>query len=194
MKELLAIIAALFAVGGNVPYLFSMVRGTVRPHPYTWLVGSIVSGTVLLGMLDKGAGVGALPVAVSELFTIIFLLSFKYGFDGSTWTDKIYLGVALLGILPWFITKDPTASVVIAVAIDLVSFAPTIRKTWRQPRSEAPTLYVSNALRHGLALASLAAYNVATALHSVTMICLNTLMAIIILTRREKEYHTRHGH
>lgn len=185
MKEEFAIAAAILAIAGNLPYLWDMWKGRVQPHPYTWLVWALVSGTVLFGQLAKGAGVGALPTAVSEFFTLaIFLFSLKFGFRGITKTDTIFLLCALLGIGLWFMTKDPTLSVVIAVCIDLVAFVPTLRKTWAQPKTETPILYSSNVLRHILALFALEAYNVATALHSISMIATNTLMVMIIFVRK----------
>lgn len=184
MKETIAVIAALMAIAGNVPYVWKILRGTVRPHPYTWLVWTIVSGTVFFGQVAKGAGVGAIPTFAAEIFTlIIFLLSLKYGFKGITRFDTILLVVALLGLIPWMLTNDPTLSVVIAVLIDLVGFIPTLRKTWAEPTTESPVLYVSNVARHALALFSLEAYNVATMLHSVAMIIVNTLMTTFIVRR-----------
>lgn len=188
MKETFAIIAALLAVAGNLPYILDILREKVKPHPYTWLIWSIVSGTVFFGMLVKGAGIGALPIAVSEVFTIIiFLFSLKFGFKGITKTDHMFLFVALLGLVPWFLTQDPTLSVVIAVGIDLVAFAPTLRKTWVHAKSESPILYGSNVLRHILALGSLQTYNIATTLHSVAMIAANTTMVGLIFARGRKE-------
>lgn len=185
MKETIAIIAALLAVVGNLPYLWDIWKERVKPHPYTWFVWSIVSCIVFFGQVAKGAGIGALPTAASEIFTIIiFLFSIKYGFKGIRRIDTVFLCIALVGILPWILTKDPTLSVVIAVGIDVVAFVPTLRKTWREPDTETPILYSANVLRHILALFSLQAYNVATMLHSVAMILTNTLMTILILRRK----------
>ena len=186
MKESIAIVAALLAIAGNLPYLFDIIKGRVKPHPYTWFVWSIVSCIVFFGQVVKGAGWGALPTGASEIFTIIiFLFSLKYGFKGITKTDTIFLVVALLGLIPWILTKDPTISVIIAVGIDLIAFAPTLRKTWLKPTSETPILYGSNVLRHILALFSLQTYNIATMLHSIAMITANTAMTGIILARKK---------
>jgi len=81
VKEFLALIAALLAVAGNLPYLWKIVKGKVRPHPYSWMVWSIVSCIIFFGQVAKGAGVGAIPTGTSEIFTIIiFLFSLRYGF------------------------------------------------------------------------------------------------------------------
>jgi hypothetical protein len=186
MKETIAIVASLLAIVGNVPYLRDIVKKRVEPHPYTWLVWTIVSCIIFFGQLAKGAGIGALPTAASEIFTvIIFFFSLRYGFKNIRTIDTVFLAVALLGLIPWALTKDPTISVVIAVGIDLVAFLPTIRKTWVHPKTETPILYSMNVLRHILMLFSLQAYNLATMLHSIAMITTNSLMTFLI-TRKQK--------
>ena len=188
MKETIAIIAALLAIAGNLPYLWDILKRRVEPHAYTWFVWSIVSCIVFFGQVAKGAGIGALPTAASEIFTIlIFLLSLRYGFKHPTKTDKIFLAIALAGLVPWVLTKDPTLSVIIAVAIDATAFLPTLRKTWRSPSTETPVLFEMNVLRHVLALFSLQAYNLATTLHSIVMIILNSVMTLVILFKGEKK-------
>ncbi len=185
MKETIAIIAALLAIVGNVPYLIDIVKGKTRPHPYTWLVWSVVSCIVFFGQLDSGGGIGSLPTAASEIFTIlIFLFSLKYGFKGIKAIDTVFLVIALLGVIPWVLTNDATISVVIAVTIDLLAFVPTIRKTWHEPHTETPILYIMNVVRHILALFALEAYNIATTLHSIAMIITNSLMTGIIMGKR----------
>lgn len=187
MKETIAVVAALLAVIGNVPYLLDVVKGRVKPHAYTWLVWTIVSCVIFFGQIAKGAGVGAIPTGASEIFTvIIFLLSLKNGFKYVTRIDTYFLTIALLGLIPWFLTSDPTFSVVIVVSIDVVAFVPTLRKTWGFPSSENPILYGMNALRHFLALFSLQAYNVATMLHSLVMIVMNSFMTFLLFRRRKR--------
>ncbi len=189
IKEILAVCATLLAVIGNISYLRDVVRERVHPHPYTWFIWSIVSMTTFFGGLVKGAGIGALPTGVAEGFTIlIFLFSLKYLFKGRAGPirkiDHYFLVVALLGLVPWILTKDPTVSVVIVVLIDIVAFIPTLRKTWTHSDSERPRLYEMNVSRHILTLFSLQTYNIATTLHSVVMIVMNTVMTVLIKRKR----------
>lgn len=182
MKETLAIIASVLAVVGNVPYLIDVFKRRVEPHAYTWFVWSIVSCVIFFGQIAKGAGIGALPTAASEIFTIlIFLFSLRNGFKHIKKIDHIFLVVAIIGLVPWVLTKDPTISVIIVVGIDLIAFIPTLRKTFVHPETETPILYSMNVLRHILALFSLQAYNIATTLHSFSMIITNTIMTIFII-------------
>ncbi len=188
MDEFLVVSASILALVGNIPYLSDVIKGRVKPHPYTWFVWTIVSCVVFFGQLAKGAGIGAIPTAVSEVFTVvIFILSIKYGFKNPPRRDKYFLALALLGLIPWIITKDPTLSVIIVVLIDLIAFIPTLSKTYNQPKSETALLYGINVLRHSLILGALGAYNIATTLHSISMIITNSVMVIFIKIRERKE-------
>jgi hypothetical protein len=192
MKDILAVIAAVIAIAGNLPYVRDAFTRRVKPHPYTWLVWTIVSAIVFFGQIAKGAGIGALPAGVAEIFTIIiFLFSLQYGFKYVKKTDKYFLIAALLGIIPWLIYDNPTISIIIAVTIDLIAFVPTIRKTYLHPDTETPILYGSNVLRHVLTLFSLQAYNIATMLHSIAMIITNTTMVGLILKEKLFRKHTK---
>lgn len=187
MKEYIAIVATLLAIVGNLPYLRDVVRRKIEPHAFTWLVWSIVSCIVFFGQLAKGAGVGAIPTLASEIFTlIIFFFSLRNGFKYITRTDVLYLLVALLGIIPWLLTKDPTISIIIAVSIDTVAFMPTLQKARMYPERENKILYSMNVARHILMLFSLQAYNIATTLHSIVMITLNSIMTGILVLKNKK--------
>ena len=186
IKIILVVIASLLALLGNIPYVRDVIVGRVKPHPYTWFIWTIVSCVVFFGQLAKGAGIAVIATGVSEIFTlIIFLLSLKYGFKNPPKIDRYFLYFALLGLIPWFLTKDPTISVITVVLIDIIAFVPTLRKTYHDPKSERPVLYSSNVLRHSLILATLSAYNIATMLHSISMIVTNSIMVFFIKTCKE---------
>lgn len=184
MKELFAILAALLVIAGHAPYVRSMLRRTIEPHPYTWFVGAVISSIVFAGQYFGGAGIGILPTAVSALFSLsIFLLSFRYGFRGITKFDTALLALAILAIGPWLLTDDPTLSVVFAVGIDLIAFVPSLRKTWLRPQSEPRLVYAVNLVRHSFALMALEAYTLVTALHSIAMLAASGTMLLLIKRR-----------
>lgn len=148
--------------------------------------------TTFFGGLVKGAGIGALPTGIAEGFTIIiFLFSLRLLFQGKIKhirkVDTYFLIAALLGLIPWALTKDPTISVIVVVTIDLIAFIPTLRKTWNHPQTEKPLLYGMNVSRHILTLFSLNAYNIATTIHSVAMIWTNTMMVFFISRKNKKK-------
>lgn len=184
MKETIIIVASILAIVGNLPYLRDVYLNKIQPHPFTWLVWSIVSCIIFFGAVAKGGGLGTIPILASEIFTVaIFIFSLKHGFKNVKKVDVLFLAIALLSLIPWYLTKDPTISVIIAVFIDLVAFVPTLRKTYLQPRTENYILYLMNVFRHILIMFSLDAYNIATTLHSIAMMITNSVMMYFIVVR-----------
>lgn len=191
MKEALAVVAAILAVVGYLPYLRDAIKNRITPHPYTWFIWSIVSGITLGGQIVKGAGFGAIPTLVAEVLTIlIFIFSLKNGFKYVNKVDHYYLLAACIGLIPWVITKDPTISVIVAVTIDVIAFTPTLRKTWRYPSTETGLIYGINVVRHFVTLGSLKSYNLVTMLHSIVMIIANTAMTFTVM-RSKRTHHKR---
>jgi hypothetical protein len=114
MKMIIAIVAALLAIVGNVTYLMDINKKKVKPHPYTWLVWSIVPCIAFFGQLASGAGIAVLSTGVAEIFTIIiFLISLKYGFKSKRRIDTYCFIVALADSdLPVFERRPPPPSAV----------------------------------------------------------------------------------
>lgn len=188
MKEFFASIAVCLAVAGNVPYSYGILKGRIKPHAYSWFVWSVVSAVILVGQIEKGAGVGAASTLVSEVFTFTnFLLSLRYGYRDVKRIDTIFLLLALSGIGIWLTMDDPTFAMVIVVSIDVIAFVPTLRKTWSEPRTEGRSLYALNVARHIVSILALEAYNLATTLHSVAMIVTNGLMTAFLRRKTKIE-------
>ncbi len=192
MKEIFVIVASALAIYGNYGYLKDVINHKVKPHPYTWFIWGIVSMVVFFGQLQKGAGIGVIPTFFAEIFIIlIFFFSLKNGFKNIKKTDHYFLLLAIFGLVPWYLTGDPTLSVVIVVIIDVIAFMPTVIKTWEKPKSERAFFYELNIVRHILSLCSLQSYNIATTFHSIVMIFANASIPLTIYLKNRKTSLTK---
>lgn len=190
MKELFAAAAIGFSIAGHVPYIISTWRGKIHPHPYSWIIWTIVTLVIAAGQWAKGGGVGALPTVVTGVFgCTIFLLSLRHGFKHVHRIDHLFLAAALLAIVPWIYTKDPTLSVVAMTCIDTIGFLPTIRKAWVKPHTEHSIVFAMNVPRHVFELAALESYNIATALDPTVMLFVNSATVLVIELRRHFAVH-----
>lgn len=197
IKLLVAFVAAGLALVGNIPYLRDTLKAKIRPHPYTWFVWSIVSFVTFFGQLQKGAGFALIATGAAEVFTIlIFIASLRFGFKHVRRIDSIFLVICLLGLIPWYVTSDPTISVVAVVFVDVMAYIPTLRKAYRHPDSENGILYWMNITRHILVLLALGNYNLVTMLHSISMIVTNSVMLLSLATGRKNgnRNHEPNGH
>lgn len=188
MKEWLGLIAAVMAIVAHVPYVADIIRRKTKPHVFTWLIWAMLTLFVFFGQWERGAGPGAWSTMVAGSISIfVAILSLKYGTKDITKLDKVFFGAALISIIPWYLTKDPTISVLLLTGIDGVAFIPTIRKTANDPSSETLFTYALNVPRHAISVVAIAHYNAATYIYPSMLVIMNAVVVItIVLSRLRK--------
>lgn len=188
-QELLGFTVALVGAVLHLSYLRDALRGTIAPHPFTWLLWTVLTLTIFFAQLSEGAGPGAWNAgAVGFVCIAILGVAFKNGlqngFENVKKVDAISLFLGVSAIPLWWVLKDPTFSVILITLVDVFAFVPTFRKSWAAPYSEPMYLYVTNALRQGLSIFAIININVATALFPFVMVLANLLLAYVLFYRR----------
>jgi hypothetical protein len=188
MKEVLTVLATLLAIASFAPYIADTLRGRTKPHLYTYLIWTAVTVLVFAGQLEGGAGVGAWATGVvALLLLIVLLLCFKFGTSDVTRFDFALLILGLVAIIPWWFTKDPALSVMLATSINVFAFIPTLRKLWHDAASENLLSWVMNMLRHACGVGALATYTVATYFYPLVHLFMSALTVTIIITRSKSK-------
>lgn len=188
MKEILGIIAVLLGIFGIIPYIRDIFLGKTKPHLYSNVIWAVVTTLAFFGQLSAGGGPGAWTTGVMAIITIyIAILSKKYGTKDVTKLDIIFLIIGLLAIIPWYLSHDPTISVMIATIIDICGFIPTIRKTINAPGSETLITWITNMIRHGIALFALSTLTVATYIYPFSLFIMNIIVVYVIITEKHKQ-------
>ena len=192
MKEAIGIIAVALGIIGAIPYIRHIFRGKTKPHLFSNIIWAVVTTLAFFGQTAGGAGPGAWTTGVMAIITTVFMvLSIKYGTKDITKTDVFFLVIGLLAIIPWWLTDDPTISVVIATIIDVCGFSPTIRKTINDPGSETLSSWVLNCIRHGLSLFALTQFTTVTYIYPLALFLMNIITVYIIVRGNNKLKHLR---
>jgi|CXWK01.1.fsa_nt_gi hypothetical protein len=192
MKEAIGIIAVALGIIGAIPYIRDIFRGKTKPHLFSNIIWAVVTTLAFFGQTAGGAGPGAWTTGVMAIITTVFMvLSIKYGTKDITKTDVFFLVIGLLAIIPWWLTDDPTISVVIATIIDVCGFSPTIRKTINDPGSETLSSWVLNCIRHGLSLFALTQFTTVTYIYPLALFLMNIITVYIIVRGNNKLKHLR---
>jgi F0F1-type ATP synthase assembly protein I len=135
--EIIGLIAGVLAAASYVPYVFDIVRKKVKPERASWLIWSLLVGIALFAQLFKGAEDSLwFTLFDSAGAFVIFLLSIKYGVGGLTKRDIRGLIGAGIGLLLWYLTKDPIWALVITIIVDAIAVALNVAKTLEDPKSE----------------------------------------------------------
>lgn len=166
-------------------YLVRVLHGDTKPHPYSWLIWSLVAGISGAGQIAGGGGAGSwVTITSSFMCFIIFLSSLKYGEKRIHSFDTTCLLVSLLAIPLWILTDTPLWSVILVTIVDTVGFIPTIRKSYFKPYEEAVLTYIGSSLKNGLGILALETHSLVTLLYPGTLLLTCTLFSVLILLRR----------
>ena len=188
IKTLLGLVATALVFIGYIPYLRDIVKGKTKPHVYSWFLWSFVTLIAFALQISGGAGTGAfVTLAAAVMCIAVIVLGFIHKSQVKiVWVDTLFLILAVVALLLWLVAKQPVLSAILTTLIDLLGFAPTVRKSWNNPHSETLSFYWLNTFRFGLALIALQNYSIITALYPITWLTANGLFALMLVLRRKQ--------
>jgi len=166
IKTIISITAIILTFIGYIPYLRDTLQGKTTPHVYTWFIWGFVTAIAFGLQVEGGAGVGSwVTIVVAIICFTIFLLGMRSGKKDIALSDTIFFVLSFVALFLWLIAKQPVLSVILTSTIDLLGFAPTVRKSWNKPHSETLFTYELSTLRHGLSILALQQYSIVTWLY-----------------------------
>lgn len=185
-REIASLLAIVLTFVAFYPYIRAIRTGTVRPHIFSWYIWAVTTFIVFFAQLKGGAGVGAWPIGVSALVTLfIAVLAYRRRADISiTRLDWLFFVMALSSLPLWFWTEDPRWAVVILTTVDLLGFAPTVRKAYVDPYSESIVFFGLFTGRNLCVILALEHYSVTTAMFPAAIGTVCVLMMVMLALRR----------
>lgn len=186
VKHLLSAAAIALTFIAFIPYIRSILRGATRPHVFSWVIWGSTTFVVFLAQLEGGGGIGAWPIGVSGVITLLIaLLAYRKRADITiTATDWLFFTAALSSLPLWYLTADPLWAVVILTSVDVLGFGPTVRKVWRAPQTESPLFYGLFAGRNLLVILALEHYSLTTVLFPAVIAAACVLVVGLVVWRR----------
>lgn len=185
-KEYLSAFAIGLTFLAFVPYVKEIVAQKTQPHVFSWVIWGFTTIIVFFAQLKDGAGVGALPIGVSGLISLmIALLALMRVSDTSiTKLDWLFFALAISALPLWFVTANPLWAVVILTTADVLGFGPTFRKVYARPFSESMLFFGLFALRNILVILALANYSITTVLFPAVIAIACILLVAMMAYRR----------
>ncbi len=187
IKSLIGIIAVILTFVGYVPYIKDTIKGVTKPHVYSWFLWGFVTLIAFALQLSGKGGVGSFVTLAAALVSfLIFGLGMRNGNKDISKTDTYFFVAAFIAVVIWLFAKQPIISVILISLIDMLGFAPTIRKSWNHPFSETLLTYSMNTFRHSLGIVALQQYSIVTCLYPITWVLANGLFATMLGIRRKQ--------
>lgn len=186
-KLILGIITVVIAFISYIPYFRDIFKGKTKPHAFSWLVWSVLTGIGFVGQVADNGGAGTWVTGVSALICIIvFFLALFKGEKEITRTDWLSLFGAGIAILLWIVVDQPIISIILITLIDALGFAPTFRKSFHKPQEETVITYTFSAIKFFIALFALDTFSILTVLYPASLVVMNGLFVIMIIIRKRQ--------
>lgn len=172
-------------IWAHIPYLVHTLRGTNRPHIFTWVIWTLLTAIAACAQWTGGAGAGGwVTFFTAAMCVAILAATFRNGEKHITRTDWIMFLAGLAAIPAWALTDNPVWSVWIITFIDLAATYPAFRKSWLRPHEENSFMYGLNIPRHAIGLMAIETYSVTTTLYPAALLLMNIVMYGMLKTRR----------
>lgn len=168
-------------------YIPEILRWKIKPHAFSWLPWTILTGVAFIIQARNGEDIwwfGALA-ASTLVCAIIFLLSLKYWEKHITSSDKLSLVGSLILIAFWLTTQDDLLALILICLIDIFSFYPTWRKSWKKPKEENTSMYSLSSLKSLLSIFALQNPILVNWLYPLFLVLINFSFALYLVWRRK---------
>jgi hypothetical protein len=190
-KEYLSAIGITLTFMAYIPYIRSILNNEIKPHVFSWGIWGVTTLIVFFAQLSDNGGVGAWVIGVSgTLVTAIALLAYFKKSDSSiTKIDWLFLFIAIVSLFAWYFSSNALIAVIILTFMNVVGFAPTIRKSYAQPFSEGISFFIILVPRNLISIAALEHYSVTTVFFpAITALACITLISLVIYRRKSLKY------
>lgn len=137
MQFIASIFSSLLFIATFSYYCYRVYKGTVRVSVSTFCVLTITSVSQAIALTIAGSLYAAVFMSIGSVvnFLIVFFALRRKNFEFKM-LDKISFAAALVGIVVWYITKNPKLDVYILTLAIFISITPAVVKTFKDPYSE----------------------------------------------------------
>jgi hypothetical protein len=184
-KDLMGALAVVITLVAYGIYVWQTLRGEARPHPLSWLIFGILTGTAYLVQLDEAAGPGSWVMGVTAVVCLLLcLMSFWRGERTFPWYEWAFLFAAAVIFIFYLWSREPTISAVLAAVVSVLGFGPTVTKAWQRPHSDSITTFALNSIKFVPAFFAMDNLSLATCVMPAALVVANAAVALLIFLRR----------
>ncbi len=189
MLEIFGYTSGILFMFSAVPYVRSILKGNTKPQRITWLIWTVLVFIAFFSQLAKGATWSLLLTAGDAItIVIVFIFSIKYGIGGFTKIDIISLFGAGLSLILWYFTNEPAIALFLIIFIDIIGSNLTIIKAWKNPETENWVGWAMCGVGGLFGILAVGSFNFVLLAYPVYICFINSLMAIIVLGRKRKQF------
>ncbi|MFA5750889.1 MAG: hypothetical protein WCX79_01835 [Candidatus Paceibacterota bacterium] len=145
VKATFGILSSFLVILGSLFYLKDIHKRRVCPHLISSFGWASITAIGAFAMLAEG-GVWTVAIVFANTLCCLMVGGYsiykKVGVWSTTYYDFIFLGIGILGLILWQTLDMPVIAIICAIIADLSFGMPTIFKTYKNPNTETPFIWI----------------------------------------------------
>jgi hypothetical protein len=184
-KDLMGALSVAIALFSYSLYVWKTFRAHARPHPLSWLIFGVLSGTGFLIQFDQGAGAGSWVMGVTAAVCLMLtLIGLWQGERSFPWYEWAFLATAAIVFAFYLVSRQPALSAILASIVNVLGFGPTLTKAWARPHSDSSSTFMLNGLKFVPSLLAMDSVSISTCVLPTSLVVTNLAVALLIVLRR----------
>jgi len=185
-KNILIVTAGILSLTSCLPYVIDIAKNKTHPNLVTWITWATVVGiSTAAAISDHAYHTAILSGSIFLTDLVIILMSIKRGVKKYTRFDFVCQALAVIGLIIWRLTGNPSTAVAMSLLVIMIGALPTWRHAFNLPNEETWQGFVMGAIAGALTILSLSLYTfVSLALPIITVV--NCSIIVVIITGRRR--------
>ena len=177
-------ISSILILIGAFPYIRDTLNKTAQPHVLSWLGWGFITGLGASAMYADGSTWTAVIVAANSVACLMIAVTAiikKVGVWQTTTLDWYLFGLGILGIILWQTLNLPVLALICAMIADFSFGLPTIFKTYKDPSTETPFVWVAATLSGLFSLFAIESLTFHDAAYPVYLLLFDSTVLLLVL-------------
>lgn len=181
MQIVFGFLAGLLPLVSAYPYIRDIFKRKTKPHRAAFLIWAVLGSIAFFTQLAKGATWSLLlPLGDTLSVICILLLSIRYGTGGLNKKDIGALTLAAIGLLLWYLTKQPLTALLITICVDAIGVVLTVHKSYQMPHEETSSAWLLACFGGGFAMLAVGRLSFSLLVYPAYIFMANMLIVLAI--------------
>ncbi|MEK7194585.1 MAG: hypothetical protein AAB660_02770 [Patescibacteria group bacterium] len=154
-KAIFGILSSAFVLLGALPYIRDIHKGKAHPHVLSWLGWTFITLLGARAMFAEGS-TWVVAILVANALNSLVIAGYSVIKKVGVWStgvyDYVFFGLGVLGLILWQTLNMPIVALICAILADLFFGIPTIIKTYKNPTTETPFVWITASISGLLSL------------------------------------------
>lgn len=183
LNENFVIVGIVIAAIGSLSYLIGTIKGKVKPNKVTFFVWALAPLIAFVAEIKQGVGIQSLMTFWIGFAPLIILIA-SFVNKKAEWKlgsfDFICGGLAVIGLILWYVTKVGNAAIAFSMLADGLAALPTIVKSYIYPETESSWAYLTAAIMAILTLLTIKTWDFPNFGFPVQTLILTLILFVLI--------------